>query len=81
MITIKDIAETRDQIREMEALQNDQIRKLYPKGADIRWQKGGNNLSGTVVRTSSDRVQVHNPFTEKEYWITLYDILTREGLT
>ena len=79
-MTIKDIAETRKQIREMEAFLNDQIKELYPKEADIKWQKNGNNLSGTVVCTTCDRIQVYNPLTEKKYWINLYDVLAREGL-
>lgn len=69
-------------IRETEKLVAEQIETLYPVGSRVGWQKGGNNLSGVVVRHSSIfRILVRNDLTEKEYVINISDVIVRNGLS
>lgn len=76
-----DIVQTKRNINEMEKQLANQIADLYPVGADIRWQKGRNNLSGTVKRHNrGTRIQVENSLTLRTYWIEIYDVLERHGL-
>lgn len=51
----------------------------YPVGAEIRWQMGADCTSpiytGTVLMHGySDRVQVRNDRTQREYWIHAFKV-------
>ncbi len=81
---LKEIARTRENVYKMKVRLAGQIADLFPVGSDITWQKGGNNLSGTVTALALNRfdsgIGVRSTLTEKTYWIDIYDVLLREGL-
>lgn len=78
-----DIVQTKRNITQMKQQLHEQITALYPLGADIAWQKGGNNVSGTVMMHDhgGERLKVENELTQTCYWINIYDVLKRHGLS
>jgi hypothetical protein len=70
---------------EIEALEerfNKRLRKLYPVGAELTWERAGRiycgkvvDHTGTAISTNYDRLRVENDGTGKQYWITAFDIL------
>jgi hypothetical protein len=46
----------------------------YKYGSHIEWTRCGRQ-TGTVIKTSQDRLKVKNNKNGNEYWITIYDVL------
>lgn len=65
-------------VREAESMLCAAIKEAYPPGTEVQWERARGIQFGTVLYTSDfergDRLKVVNKYTQKKYWITLYDI-------
>lgn len=54
------------------------LKKTYPVGSGIRWQKfGGDNIGEVLHIGHFDVIKVRNFNTGKNYWISFYDLTRR----
>lgn len=53
------------------------VAEVFPIGADVHWEKGGHRQHGKVTLHGhrGGRIRVENERTQKEYWITMYDVV------
>lgn len=52
------------------------LSECWPVESAIRWVRGRYEHAGMVTNVGNRGVKVRNILTDKEYWITAYDILS-----
>lgn len=58
---------------------NAEVARTFPVGAEIVFEKRGHRQTGTVLGHGSigraGAVRVKNIYTDKSYWITMFDVV------
>lgn len=80
-IDLMEIIEIKIQIRQLEEQINDLIKRIFPKGSEIKWQHGRHIQTGTVTDVGHyGNIHVLNDKTGNNVRIDIFNVFEAHGL-